>query len=76
MKSSRRTFLEGGLVLPALAAMRMEPSLAQKPAAEPKLVYGNLGKTGLRVTRLAFGCMTTSDPSVIERAADHRHQSV
>jgi predicted aldo/keto reductase-like oxidoreductase len=70
MKSSRRTFLEGGLVLPALAAVRMKPSLAQKPAAEPKLVYGNLGKTGLRVTRLAFGCMTTSDPSVIERAAD------
>jgi predicted aldo/keto reductase-like oxidoreductase len=70
MKSSRRTFLESGLVLPALAAVRMEPSLAQKPAAEPKFVYGNLGKTGLRVTRLAFGCMTTSDPSVIERAAD------
>jgi len=38
--------------------------------ASPKLVYGNLGKTGLKITRLAFGCMTTSDPSVIERAAD------
>jgi uncharacterized protein len=29
-----------------------------------------LGKTGLKVTSLAFGCMTTSNPSVIERAAD------
>jgi uncharacterized protein len=70
MKSSRRTFLEGGLVLPALAAVRTEPGVAQKPAAEPKFTYGRLGKTGLKVTRLAFGCMTTSDPSVIERAAD------
>ncbi len=71
MKSSRRTFLEGGLVLPALAALRPESGLVvQKPAAEPKLVYGSLGKTGLKVTRLAFGCMTTSDPSVIEKAAD------
>jgi len=71
MKSSRRAFLEGGLVLPALAAVRPESGfVAQTPAAEPKLVYGSLGKTGLKVTRLAFGCMTTSDPSVIERAAD------
>jgi uncharacterized protein len=69
MKSSRRTFLEGGLVLPALAAVRPDTALTL-PAAEPKLVYGSLGKTGLKVTRLAFGCMTTSDASVIERAAD------
>jgi len=40
------------------------------PAAAPKLTYRTLGKTGLRVTSLSFGCMTTSDPSVIERAAD------
>ena len=29
-----------------------------------------LGKTGLKVTTVAFGTMITSDPSVIERAAD------
>ncbi|MBS1872604.1 MAG: aldo/keto reductase [Acidobacteria bacterium] len=29
-----------------------------------------LGKTGLTVSTLGFGCMTTSDPAVIERAAD------
>ncbi len=42
------------------------------PAAteQVKLTYRTLGKTGLKVTSLSFGCMTTSDPSVIERAAD------
>jgi predicted aldo/keto reductase-like oxidoreductase len=68
--SSRRTFLEGGLALPALAAVRTENSSVPKQAVKPKLIYGSLGRTGLKVTRLAFGCMTTSDPSVIERAAD------
>jgi uncharacterized protein len=29
-----------------------------------------LGKTGLKISPLGFGCMTTADPSVIERAAD------
>jgi hypothetical protein len=29
-----------------------------------------LGKTGLKVTRLSFGCYTCSDQSVVERAAD------
>jgi hypothetical protein len=29
-----------------------------------------LGKTGLKVTRVGFGCAITSDASVIERAAD------
>ena len=35
-----------------------------------KLTYRTLGKTGLKVTSLSFGCMTASDPSVITRAAD------
>jgi uncharacterized protein len=34
------------------------------------LVYRTLGKTGLKVTQVSFGCMITSDPTVIERAAD------
>ena len=68
--SSRRTFLEGGLALPALAAVRTETSSMPGLAAAPKLVYSDLGKTGIKVTRLAFGCMTTSDSSVIEKAAD------
>ena len=71
--SSRRSFLGAGLALPALASVKTEMAPVPEPAsfqAQPKLVYGNLGKSGLKVTRLAFGCMTTSDPSVIERAAD------
>lgn len=59
--SSRRGFLAAGLALPAAAA----------PAApELKLSYRQLGKTGVKVTPLSFGCMTTSDPSVIEHAAE------
>lgn len=55
--ASRRDFL-AGLALPAAAA------------APPKLAWRTLGKTGLKVTSLSFGCMTTSDESVIRRAAD------
>jgi len=55
--SSRRGFLAAGLALPAVAAAA-QPSLRQ------------LGKTGLKVSPLGFGCMTTSDAVVIERAAD------
>jgi hypothetical protein len=59
--SSRRSFLGASLALPALAAA---------PQSAPKLTYGTLGKTGLKVTRLSFGCYTCADQSVIERAAD------
>ena len=76
---SRRTFLGTSLAIPALASVPSQTSSpAQAPAprgrapqAAPKLTYGTLGKTGMKVTRLAFGCMTTSDSSVIERAADN-----
>ncbi|MBZ5565212.1 MAG: aldo/keto reductase, partial [Acidobacteriia bacterium] len=42
----------------------------ERPVTETALSYRVLGKTGLKVTSLGFGCMITSDPSVIERAAD------
>ena len=35
-----------------------------------KLSYKTLGKTGLKVTSVGMGCMITSDPSVVQRAAD------
>jgi aryl-alcohol dehydrogenase-like predicted oxidoreductase len=38
--------------------------------AAPELRYRTLGRTGLKVTSVGFGCMITSDASVIERAAD------
>ena len=71
--SSRRSFLGAGFALPALASVKMESASTELEAslqAPPKLTYGTLGKTGLKITRMAFGCMTTSDGSVIERAAD------
>lgn len=73
---SRRDFLAAGLALPAIG--RSTPSSesphlfagGQAKAGSNRLAYRLLGRTGLRVTSLAFGCMTTSDPSVIEHAAD------
>jgi predicted aldo/keto reductase-like oxidoreductase len=75
-ESSRRNFLAAGLALPAagLAKPTATPLPAQSTAPgapkEVKLTYRTLGKTGLKVTSLSFGCMTTSDQSVIARAAD------
>jgi len=72
---SRRDFLAAGLALPA-AGLRpssdssLRLAVGQAKPESAKLEYRMLGKTGLKVTSLAFGCMTTSDPSVIERAAD------
>ena len=72
---SRRDFLAAGLALPA-AGLRpsSDPSfplaVGQAKPESTRLEYRSLGKTGLKVTTLAFGCMTTSDSSVIERAAD------
>jgi predicted aldo/keto reductase-like oxidoreductase len=75
-ESSRRNFLAAGLALPAagLAKPAATPLPAQAPAPgapnQVKLAYRTLGKTGLKVTALSFGCMTASDQSVIARAAD------
>jgi len=76
--ASRRGFLGTSLALPALASVPSETgSPAQAPGAQgraprsaPKFTYGTLGKTGIKVARLSFGCYTCSDQSVVERAAD------
>jgi hypothetical protein len=72
--ASRRSFLAAGLALPAAAsaARSSDPPPAPPHAgpAAPALEYRTLGKTGLKVTTVGFGCMITSDGSVIERAAD------
>jgi predicted aldo/keto reductase-like oxidoreductase len=72
---SRRDFLTAGLVVPAAGlrattSLRVSPEGSQARSEPVKLTYRTLGKTGLKVTSLSFGCMTTSDPSVIRRAAD------
>jgi uncharacterized protein len=77
--SSRRGFLGATLALPALAsvptgtgspAQAAAPPQSSRPKSAPKLAYSTLGKTGMKITRVSFGCMTTSDGSVIERAVD------
>ncbi len=55
--SSRRSFLAAGLAGPAL----LKPLDPLPFADEPKLDYRVLGKTGLKVTTMGFGCMITSD---------------
>ena len=77
MSSSRRSFLATGLALPVAASASRsseEPQELQHPAGPlssgPKFQYRTLGKTGLKVTTVGFGCMITSDGSVVERAAD------
>ena len=74
-KSSRRNFLvAAGLALPT-AALASTTNLRRKDPQLPQisssgLSYRVLGKTGLKVTSVGFGCMITSDPSVIEKGAD------
>ena len=75
--SSRRKFLVAGLSLP-IAAVADTPAgqaptarvsgAASPAAAGPR--YRTLGKTGLKVSTVGYGCMITSDSSVIHRAVD------
>jgi uncharacterized protein len=78
-RTSRRNFLaasvSAGLLAPLANATPafaiLKPQSGDAPSGSTvKLSYKTLGQTGLRVTSVGFGCMITSDPSVIERAAD------
>src|SRR4051812_27273718 len=75
--ASRRNFLAAGLTLPAVASASRSTDTPQtphplqaRPPRDPEFQYRVLGKTGLKVTSVGFGCMITSDGSVVERAAD------
>jgi uncharacterized protein len=80
-KTSRRDFLSAGLMVP-VAGAASNIGLLQSPDSQTaraaarlsdrpvRLAYRTLGGTGLKVTSVGFGCMITSDPSVIQRAAD------
>ncbi|MFN7996215.1 MAG: aldo/keto reductase [Bryobacteraceae bacterium] len=75
--SSRRNFLLTGIAVPAAASAARQSAPGSAPAdsrrapiASSGLRYRVLGKTGVKVTTVGFGCMITSDASVIERAAD------
>ena len=72
---SRREFLVAGLAVPVAAEAALESPPAPLPAAPetgdpPVIRKRTLGRTGLEVTEVGFGCMITSDASVITRAAD------
>jgi uncharacterized protein len=77
--SSRREFLASGIALPAAAltptllsgGLRGDSrNIVSGMEAADGLEYRILGKTGLKVTSVGFGCMITSDPSVISKAVD------
>lgn len=63
MAASRRGFLAGTMALMGARNISAAPAQGEMPKR-------TLGKTGLKPTLLGFGCMTTSDPTVIEQAAD------
>lgn len=69
---SRRSFLAAGFTLPAAAlATPQAPKTAAAAAPQSSgRVFRTLGKTGLKVTSVGFGCMVTSDESVVSRAVD------
>ncbi len=75
---SRRKFLAAGLALPAASIapcllgvpVSGDSSQASRRRAGYKFEYRILGRTGLKVTTVGFGCMITSDPSVITKAAE------
>jgi aryl-alcohol dehydrogenase-like predicted oxidoreductase len=63
---SRRSFLAVAAALPAATTL----PVAAAPAGKDQLRHRVLGKTGLKVTTVGFGCMITSDPSVITRGLE------
>jgi len=76
-ESSRRNFLAASLALPAVAAashstgyQQAQPPTPLRQQTGSALQYRTLGKTGLRVTTVGYGCMITSDPTVISRGVD------
>ena len=83
-KTSRRAFLSAGLMIPAAGAgarlglgatttgtlRPADAAFEDAPTSVAKLPMRILGRTGLKVNPVGFGCGYTPDPSIIERAID------
>jgi uncharacterized protein len=67
--SSRRKFLQAGLILPAAGFVSSYDFNAFSQSA-PVAVYRTLGKTGLKVSGVGCGVGITPDPNVIGRAIE------
>jgi predicted aldo/keto reductase-like oxidoreductase len=63
---TRRSVLAAALAFPRLAAVAQTAPFETRNGVQ----YRALGRTGLKVSSLGFGCMITSDESVIRKAAD------
>jgi len=75
--TSRRNFLAAGFALSVAASASRSTAAGEpqaqapaRPSSGSALQYRILGKTGLKVTTVGYGCMITSDPTVITRAVD------
>jgi hypothetical protein len=69
--SSRRRFLQAGLVLPAVGLLSGKSLGALLPQPSPSgLAFRTLGKTGLKVTSVGCAAGAIPDPVVLERALD------
>mgnify|MGYP000682455388 CR=1 FL=1 len=66
---SRREFLGRGVMvgMAGLAFPVLNPALTGNG---PKTEFRTLGKTGLKVSTVGYGCMRTREPAVIHRAID------
>ncbi|GAB4233694.1 MAG: aldo/keto reductase [Acidobacteriota bacterium] len=68
--TNRRQFLGAAVTAPAVLNHSVASGLAGSFQEQPHIEYRVLGNTGVKVSAVGFGCMLTSDPSVIERAVE------
>lgn len=66
--TSRRQFLGAAVTAPVVMSGSVSAGFAPIARQQIPIEYRVLGNTGMKVSAVGFGCMLTSDPSVIERA--------
>jgi aryl-alcohol dehydrogenase-like predicted oxidoreductase len=59
-----------GLAATQRRSLEVGVPLRFAPQSTPELKFRTLGGTGLKLTEVSFGCMITSDQTVVERALD------